>query len=120
MINEIARLTNQSNWTTELCRRAQVERDMHKDNIEAARQYLLENRYDMPEHAEALADLLGVKLTRTYDVAVTVTFTTQVEIDEEIGNDDIEYNLLPEFNLDLGNTEGSDYSIDLIQIDEAN
>ena len=120
MINEIARLTNQANWTTEICRKAQVERDMHKDNIEAARQYLLENRYDMPEHAEALADLLGVKLTRTYDVAVTVTFTTQVEIDEEIGNDDIEYNMTPELNLDLGECEGSDYSIDRIDVSEAN
>lgn len=77
--------------------------------------YLVDNYDDLESHADAIAELLGLSLTKTVEVEVNVTFTITAEVKAGVDVDTIdEYNL--EFTLDstTDDFEISDYSSDVI------
>jgi hypothetical protein len=98
---------NETIYRTESVKRANAI-----SNVEG---YLVENYDDLESHADAIADLLGLSLTKTVEVEVNVTFTITVELKagEDVDSID-EYNL--EFTVDstTDDFEISDYSSDVI------
>lgn len=78
-------------------------------------EYLVENYDDLESHADAIAELLGLSLTKTVEIEVNVTFTITAELKAGVDVDTIdEYNL--EFTVDstTDDFEISDYSSDVI------
>jgi len=78
-------------------------------------EYLVENYDDLESHADAIADLFGLSLTKTVEIEVNVTFTITAELKAGVDVDTIdEYNL--EFTVDstTDDFEISDYSSDVI------
>jgi len=77
--------------------------------------YLVENYDDLESHADAIAELLGLSLTKTVEIEVNVTFNITAELKAGTDVDTIdEYNL--EFTVDstTDDFEISDYSSDVI------
>jgi len=98
---------NETIYRTESVKRANAISDVEG--------YLVENYDDLEGHAEAIAELLGLSLTKTVEVEVSVTFTITAELKAGEDVDSIYgYNL--EFTVDstTDDFEISDYSSDVI------
>jgi hypothetical protein len=98
---------NETIYRTESVKRANAINDVEG--------YLVENYDDLESHADAIADLLGLSLTKTVEIEVNVTFTITAELKAGTDVDTIdEYNL--EFTVDstTDDFEISDYSSDVI------
>jgi len=83
--------------------------------ISEVQEYLVDNYDDLESHADAIAELLGLSLTKTVEVEVNVTFTITAELKAGEDVDSIDgYNL--EFTVDTttDDFEISDYSSDVI------
>jgi len=83
--------------------------------ISEVQEYLVDNYDDLESHADAIAELLGLSLTKTVEVEVNVTFTITAELKAGEDIDSIDgYNL--EFTVDTttDDFEISDYSSDVI------
>jgi len=98
---------NETIYRTESVKRANAINDVEG--------YLVENYDDLESHADAIADLLGLSLTKTVEVEVNVTFTITAELKAGEDVDSIDgYNL--EFTVDstTDDFEIADYSSDVI------
>lgn len=51
-----------------------------KSNLHAVREYLLENYEDMGDHAQEIADLLEVEMTKEVTVTLTVEYTVELAL----------------------------------------
>lgn len=91
-VNELLTRINSLNSTLESC---QAKNRDYANKVDNLKDYLIENRDDLGEHAEAIADIFGIKLTKTYDVSVTVIFTATIESEEEPDESDLQYNVTP-------------------------
>jgi len=83
--------------------------------ISEVQDYLVDNYDDLESHADAIAELLGLSLTKTVEIEVNVTFNITAELKAGTDVDTIdEYNL--EFTVDstTDDFEISDYSSDVI------
>ena len=114
---EVARLTNLNNWTTGVLKRAHDDRDSRQSKIDNVVQYLRDNRDDLGDHAQEIADLLDASIKYVYNLSVTVTFTTPIESDDELTEDYIERNISPELNIDIEGAEGAEYTVDSVDLD---
>jgi len=71
-----------------------IEWSYKKDNL---RGYLQENKEELGEHAQAIADLFDIVLTRNYTVTVLVEFTATIESERELTEEDFSsYYITPE------------------------
>lgn len=94
---------------------ARTENAKRSNAISEVQEYLVDNYDDLESHADAIAELLGLSLTKTVEVEVNVTFTITAEVKAGVDVDSIdEYNL--EFTVDstTDDFEISDYSSDVI------
>jgi len=64
-----------------------------KGKVDTVRDYLLENYEELGEHAQEIADLLDLELTKEVSVTVTVEFEVQLSLKPEEDLDDIIMNL---------------------------
>lgn len=71
-------------------------------NINAVRDYLVENYDELEGHADSIADLLGVDLTKTTTFTVVATYT--VEITHDINH------LPTDFDFEIGWSNGLEYN----------
>lgn len=71
-------------------------------NINAVRDYLVENYDELEGHADSIADILGVDLTKTTTFTVVATYTVEIthNIDEEP----------TEFDFSIGWSNGLEYN----------
>ena len=102
---------NETIIRTENAKRASVISDV--------REYLIENYDDLESHADSIADILGVELTKIVELQVNVSFTITAEIKAGADVDSIDsYNL--EFTVDstTDDFEITDYDSDVIYVRE--
>ena len=85
------------------------------NNMEALSDYLKENRDELELHAESIADIFGISLTRTYEVTFTVEYTFTVESDEKVTEEWVDYNYE---SATLNNEAPDNYSFTLNGIEE--
>lgn len=64
-----------------------------KGKVDTVRNYLLENYEELGEHAQEIADLLDLELTKDVSVTVTVEFEVQLSVKPDEDMDDILMNL---------------------------
>jgi hypothetical protein len=69
-----------------------------KNNLSVVQEYILENYEDMGLHAQEIADLLEIELTKEVSVTVTVEFEVQLSLKPDEDLDDIITNL--EYSID--------------------
>jgi hypothetical protein len=88
--------------------------------IDNVRDYLIENYEELDNHADEIARLLEIELSKTVEVEINVTFRTTLEIDASKDVDDLDgYDF--DFTIDSSSNdfEISDYDSDLIYIRES-
>jgi len=88
--------------------------------IDNVREYLLENYDELDSHADEIARLLEIDLSKTVEVEVNVTFRTTIEIDPSKDVDDLGgYDF--DFTIESASTdfEISDYDSDVIWVRES-
>ena len=78
--------------------------------------YLKDNREELELHADEIAEILGVTLTRKYRVAVTVTNYFEIETEEQIDESWVQSNFYNSASLD--SEDAHDDSMGDIEIDE--
>jgi len=88
--------------------------------IDNVRDYLIENYDELDSHADEIARLLDIELSRTVTVDVNVTFSTTIELEVGKDADDLGYFDF-DFTIDSASTdfEISDYDSDVIYIRES-
>lgn len=74
-----------------------------RTNVERVRDYLMENYDELELHADEIANLLDIELTKTVELDVDVTFTVTVELQAGQTADDID-----EYDFDVEITSRSD------------
>lgn len=70
---------------------------------EKAREYLVDNHEDLGEHAEKIARILGVELTREVTVYVTVEFELSLSLEPSQSVDDVVSDITFDAELWYGN-----------------
>jgi hypothetical protein len=70
-------------------KRRQKELTELKGKLDTVRDYLLENYEELGEHAQEIADLLDIELTKEVSVTVTVEFEVQLSLKPDEDLDDI-------------------------------
>lgn len=83
-------------------------------NIESVKEYLLENYEDLGDHADAIATLLDIELTREVEYTVTMTATVTVTVTP---GDDAESLISDNLYIDSHN---STISVDDYEVDYSN
>ena len=82
-----------------------------KGKVDTVRDYLLENYEELGEHAQEIADLLDLELTKEVSVTVTVEFEVQLSVKPDEDLDDIIMNL--EYSIDRTDEVTDYYSGDV-------
>jgi hypothetical protein len=97
-------------------KRRQEELAELKRKVESVREYLIESYHDLDDHAQEIADLLDLELTR--DVLVTVTVEWEVQLSVKPGDDigDIVDNL--SFSIDTSD-DVTDYTEGIVDWNES-
>lgn len=55
-------------------------RDRHEKNVDSVRDYLIENYSDLEEHADKIANLLGIDLSDEIEVEFTVSIRATIAV----------------------------------------
>jgi len=87
--------------------------DTHATNIESVKEYLIENYEDLEDHANTIATMLDIELTREveYSVSMTATVTVTVAMGED-AEDLITENLY--IDSSDSNINIDDYNVDTV------
>lgn len=102
----------------------QATTSAYRESNNNVREYLLENYDALEEHADQIAEILGIELTRV--VTATIQVEVTVEFDAPRGVEIDEYNVLEFFELDvriestgsttINNYYHSDGSVDSVEL----
>lgn len=88
---------------------------------ETLRGYLQKNQDELGDHAQAIADIFDIVLTRNYTVTVTVEFTATIESERELSEDDFSaYYITPELYWGSHEVSFMDSNITDVTIEEDN